>query len=59
MNHSNQDRRASAEKGEGRPLNKENTRPSNTHSTPSGTRVSQGLAGRKIIDLEHLEMLDF
>ena len=45
MNHSNKDRGASAEKGEGRPLNKENTRPSYTHPTQSGARVSQGLAG--------------
>jgi len=45
MNHSNKDRRLSAEGEEGRPLIKENTHQLNTSSTQSETRVSQGLAG--------------
>src|SRR6202142_948644 len=45
MNPTNKDGRTLAEKGEGRPLNKENTRPSYTQPTQSGARVSQGLAG--------------
>jgi len=45
MNPSNQDGRSPAEKGEGRPWNKENTRLPNTSPTQSGARVSQGLAG--------------
>jgi retron-type reverse transcriptase len=45
MNPSNKDGRSPAEKGEGRPLNKENTRLPNTPPTQSGARVSQGLAG--------------
>ena len=45
MNHSNNDERASAEKGEGRPLIKENAPQPNTHPTQSGTRVSPGLTG--------------
>ena len=45
MNHSNNGERASAEKGEGRPLIEENTPQPNTHPTQGGARVSQGLAG--------------
>ena len=45
MNHSNNDGRPSAESEEGRPLVKENTHQSSTHSTQSEARVSQGLAG--------------
>ncbi len=45
MNSSNKDGRSPAEKGEGRPRNKENTCLPNTLPTQSGARVSQGLAG--------------
>ena len=45
MNHSNKDGKPSAESEEGRPLIKENTHQSSTHSTQSEARVSQGLAG--------------
>jgi hypothetical protein len=45
MNPSNNDGRGSAEKGEGRPLIKENIPLPNTYPTPGGARVSQGLAG--------------
>ena len=45
MNSSNKDGRSPAEKGEGRPRNKENTCLPNTSPTQSGARVSQGLAG--------------
>jgi group II intron reverse transcriptase/maturase len=45
MNHSNKDGASLAESEEGRLLIKENARPSNTHPTQSGERVSQGLAG--------------
>jgi hypothetical protein len=45
MNHLNNDGRASAEEGEGRPLIKENTPQLNTHPTQSGARVYQGLRG--------------
>ena len=45
MNHSNKDGKPLAESEEGRPLTKENTHQSSTHSTQSGERVSQGLAG--------------
>jgi RNA-directed DNA polymerase len=45
MNHSNKDGKPSAESEEGRPLVKENTHQSSTHSTQSEVRVSQGLAG--------------
>jgi RNA-directed DNA polymerase len=49
MNHSNKDGKPSAESEEGRPLVKENTHQSSTHSTQSEARVSQGLAGvRKV-----------
>jgi hypothetical protein len=56
MNHSNQDGRTSAEKGEGRPLIKENTRQSNTPPTQSGAGVSQGLAGVRKAAKEHQGM---
>jgi len=45
MNHSNKSGRPPAESEEGRPLIKENTHQSSTHSTQSEARVSQGLAG--------------
>src|SRR6476661_3775888 len=45
VNHSNKDGKSSAESEEGRPLVKENTHQSSTHSTQSEVRVSQGLAG--------------
>ena len=45
MNHSNNDGKPSAAGEEGRPLIKENTHQSSTHSTLSEGRVSQGLAG--------------
>ena len=56
MNHLNNDGRTPAENAEGRPLSKENTRPSNTHPTQSGARVSQGLAGVRKAAKEHREM---
>src|SRR3954468_7287944 len=45
MSHSTKDGKPSAEGEEGRPLVKENTHQSSTHSTQSEARVSQGLAG--------------
>src|ERR1700681_1254831 len=45
MNHSNKSGRPPAESEEERPLIKENTHQSSTHSTQSEARVSQGLAG--------------
>jgi len=45
MNHLNKDGKPLAESEEGRPLIKENTHQSSTHSTQSEVRVSQGLAG--------------
>ena len=45
MNHLNKDGKPLAESEEGRPLIKENTHQSSTHSTLSEVRVSQGLAG--------------
>ena len=45
MNHLNKDGKSLAESEEGRPLVKENTHQSSTHSTQSEARVSQGLAG--------------
>ena len=56
MNPSNNNGRAWAEKGEGRPLNKENTRLPNTPPTQSEARVSQGLAGVRKAAKEHQEM---
>src|SRR5687767_14693894 len=47
MNHSNKDGKPLAESEEGRPLVKENTHQSRTHSTQSEARVSQGLAGMR------------
>src|SRR5215472_645413 len=45
MNHPNNKGKPLAEGEEGRPLIKENTHQSSTHSTQSEARVSQGLAG--------------
>jgi len=45
MNHPNNDGKPFAEGEEERPLIKENTHQSSTHSTQSEARVSQGLAG--------------
>src|SRR6202044_2398058 len=45
MNRLNKDGKPLAESEEGRPLVKENTHQSSTHSTQSEARVSQGLAG--------------
>src|ERR1700739_1562872 len=45
MNYSNNDKTSSTESREGRPLIKENAGQPSTHSTQSGERVSQGLAG--------------
>ena len=45
MNYSNNDKASSAESREGRPSIKENAGQPSTHSTQSGERVSQGLAG--------------
>src|SRR6202162_3258453 len=56
MNHSNKDRRPSAESEEGRPLIKENTRQPNTYPTRSGERVSQGLAGGRKAARDNKEM---
>jgi retron-type reverse transcriptase len=56
MNPSNKDGRPTAEKGEGRPLNKENTRPSYTLSIQSEAGVSQGLAGVRKAAKQHQEM---
>src|SRR5208337_25781 len=56
MRHSNNERTLSAENGEGRPLIKENIPPPHTHPTPSGARVSQGLAGVRKAAKEHKEM---
>jgi hypothetical protein len=53
MNPSNNDGRASAEKGEGRPLIKENIPPPNTSPTPGGAHVSQGVAGVRKAAKEH------
>ena len=44
MNPSNQDGHPSAEREEGRAWTKEHARPSHTHPTPRGARVSQGWA---------------
>jgi RNA-directed DNA polymerase len=56
MNYSNNDKTSSAENREGRPLIKENAGQPNTHSTQSGERVSQGLAGVRKAAREHKEM---
>lgn len=56
MNHSNKDGKLLAESEEGRPLIKENTHQPSTHSTQSGERVSQGLAGVRKAARENKEM---
>jgi hypothetical protein len=56
MNPSNKDGGPTAEKGEGRPLNKENTFQPNTLPTQSRAGVSQGLAGVRKAAKEHQEM---
>ena len=56
MNHSNKSGKPPAESEEGRPLIKENTHQSSTHSTQSETRVSQGLAGVRRAARERKEM---
>jgi RNA-directed DNA polymerase len=55
MKPSNNDRRTSAENGEGRPLIKENPPPPHTYPTQSGARVSQGLAGVRKVAKESKE----
>ena len=55
MNHSNKDKRSSAESGEGRPLIKENAGQPSTCPTQSGKGVSQGLAGVRKAAPEHKE----
>ena len=56
MNHSNKDGKPLAEGVEGRPLIKENTHQSSTHSTQGEARVSQGLAGVRKAARERKEM---
>src|SRR6478736_1264507 len=56
VNHSNKDGKSSAESEEGRPLVKENTHQSSTHSTQSEVGVSQGLAGVRRAARERKEM---
>jgi hypothetical protein len=56
MNHSNKDKRPSAESEEGRPLIKENASQPNTYPTQSGKGVSQGLAGVRKAARENKEM---
>jgi group II intron reverse transcriptase/maturase len=56
MNHSNKEGKLSAEKEEGRPLDKENIPQPNTHPTQSGARVSQGLRGVRKAAKEHQGM---
>ncbi|HTS58699.1 MAG TPA: group II intron reverse transcriptase/maturase [Terriglobales bacterium] len=56
MNHSNKDTRLSAERGEGRPLIKENAGLPNTYPTQSGKGVSQGLAGVRKAARENKEV---
>jgi len=56
MNYSNNDKTSSAESREGRPLIKENAGQPSTHSTQSGERVSQGLAGVRKAARENKEM---
>jgi len=56
MNHSNKDRRPSAESEEERPLIKENAGQPNTYPTQSGKGVSQGLAGVRKAARENKEM---
>lgn len=56
MNHSNKSGQPPAESEEGRPLIKENTHQSSTHSTQSEARVFQGLAGVRKAARERKEM---
>src|SRR5450432_3628906 len=56
MNHSNNGGQPLAESEEGRPLIKENTHQSSTHSTQGEARVSQGLAGVRKAARERKEM---
>jgi RNA-directed DNA polymerase len=56
MNHSNNGGQPPAESEEGRPLIKENTHQSSTHSTQGEARVSQGLAGVRKAARERKEM---
>src|SRR6266851_169372 len=56
MNHSNKSGKPPAESEEGRPLIKENTHQSSTHSTQSEAHVSQGLTGVRKAARERKEM---
>src|SRR6201981_3278079 len=56
MNHSNKDKRPSAESEEGRPSIKENAGQPHTYPTQSGKGVSQGLAGVRQAARENKEM---
>jgi len=56
MNHSNKSGKPPAESEEGRPLIKENTHQSSTHSAQGEARVSQGLAGVRKAARERKEM---
>src|SRR6516225_5178288 len=56
MNYSNNDKTSSAESREGRPSIKENAGQPSTHSTQSGERVSQGLAGVRKAARKNKEM---
>src|SRR6201981_2532591 len=56
MNHSNKDKRPSAEREEGRPSIKESAGQPHTYPTQSGKGVSQGLAGVRQAARENKEM---
>jgi RNA-directed DNA polymerase len=56
MNHSNKSGKPPTESEEGRPLIKENTHQSSTHSTQSEVRVSHGLTGVRKAARERKEM---
>jgi RNA-directed DNA polymerase len=56
MNHSNKSGKPPAESEEGRPLIKENTHQSSTHSTQREARVSQGLASVRKAARDRKEM---
>ena len=56
VNHSNKNGKPGAESEEGRPLIKENTHQSNTYSTQSEKRVSQGMEGVRKAARENKEM---
>ena len=56
MNHSNKDGTSPAERGEGRPLIKENAGQPNTYPTQSGKGVSQGMASVRKAARENKEM---